>query len=208
MSEASIPAGAAPHPRLVLASASPRRVDLLTQIGFPPDLILPADIDETPLKDETPPRHAERLAAAKAAKVAAAHPGDFVLGADTVVACGRRILPKAEDIETARRCLNLLSGRRHRVHGGVALVGPDGKMALRRVQSAVALKRLSDAEIGWYLDSGEWHGKAGGYAIQGLAARFVREIVGSYSNIVGLPLFETAQLLSGRGVKSTAPSGA
>ncbi|MDB5360661.1 MAG: septum formation protein Maf [Rhodospirillales bacterium] len=204
MSENSIPFGDAPHPRLVLASASPRRVDLLTQIGYPPDLIAPADIDETPLKDETPARHAERLAVEKARRIAADHPTDFVLGADTVVACGRRILPKAEDPATARKCLTLLSGRRHRVFGSVALIGPDGKLALRRVQSAVAFKRLSDAELDWYLASGEWHGKAGGYAIQGLAARFVREIVGSYSNIVGLPLFETTQLLIGRGVRAGA----
>ena len=204
MSDTSIPSGGAPHPELVLASASPRRVDLLTQIGFPPDFIAPADIDETPLKDETPPHHAERLAIEKARKVAADHPARFVLGADTVVACGRRILPKAEDASTARKCLLLLSGRRHRVFGGVALIGPDGKLALRRVQSAVAFKRLSDAELDWYLASGEWQGKAGGYAIQGLAARFVREIVGSYSNIVGLPLFETGQLLTGRGVRSGA----
>jgi septum formation protein len=202
MSETSTPSGGVPHPRLVLASASPRRVDLLTQIGFPPDLIVPADIDETPLEDETPMRHAERLALEKARKIAQGHGSDFVLGADTVVACGRRILPKAEDVATARKCLSLLSGRRHRVHGGVALIGPDGKPALRRVQSVVIFKRLSDTELAWYLDSGEWHGKAGGYAIQGLAARFVREIVGSYSNIVGLPLFETAQLLTGRGVRS------
>jgi septum formation protein len=202
MSETPISTGGAPHPILVLASASPRRVDLLTQIGFPPDLVAPADIDETPLEDETPLRHAERLAAEKARKIAADHPTSFVLGADTVVACGRRILPKAEDAATARKCLALLSGRRHRVFGGVALVGPDGKAALRRVQSAVIFKRLSDAEIDWYLASGEWQGKAGGYAIQGLAARFVREIVGSYSNIVGLPLFETTQLLVGRGVRS------
>jgi septum formation protein len=201
MSETSIPPGGAPHLHLVLASASPRRVDLLTQIGCAPDLIAPADIDETPLKDETPPRHAERLAIGKARKIAADHPTSYVLGADTVVACGRRILPKAEDEATARQCLSLLSGRRHRVFGGVALIGPDGKIAVRRVQSAVAFKRLSDAELDWYLASGEWHGKAGGYAIQGLAARFVREIVGSYSNIVGLPLFETAQLLIGRGVR-------
>ena len=202
MNAASTLSGGAPHPTLVLASASPRRVDLLTQIGFPPDLVVPADVDETPLKDETPTHHAERLATLKALKIAAEHPAHFVLGADTVVACGRRILPKAEDAATARKCLSLLSGRRHRVFGGVALVGPDGKLALRRVQSAVAFKRLSDAELEWYLASGEWQGKAGGYAIQGLAARFVREIVGSYSNIVGLPLFETAQLLIGRGVRS------
>ncbi len=189
------------RPRLVLASASPRRVDLLCQIGFPADIVDPAAIDETPQKDDTPIRLAERLALAKARHVAERHPADAVLGADTVVACGRRILPKAEDAATARRCLELLSGRRHRVHGGVALLLPGRAPALRRVQTAVAFKRLSAVEIDWYLASGEWHGKAGGYAIQGLAARFVREIVGSYSNVVGLPLFETAQLLIGYGMR-------
>jgi septum formation protein len=188
--------------RLVLASASPRRLDLLRQIDYPPDTVDPAELDETPGPDETPPRHAERLAIEKARAVASRHPGAWVLGADTVVACGRRILPKAEDPETARRCLELLAGRRHRVHGGVALVAPDGALASRCVASFVAFKRLTETEIAWYLDSGEWHGKAGGYAIQGLAARFVREIGGSYSNIVGLPLFETAQLLGGRGVRA------
>ncbi len=188
--------------RFVLASASPRRLDLLRQIDYPPDAVDPAELDETPGPDETPPRHAERLAIDKARAVAARHPGAWVLGADTVVACGRRILPKAEDPETARRCLELLSGRRHRVHGGVALIAPDGAVASRCVASFVAFKRLTEIEIAWYLDSGEWHGKAGGYAIQGLAARFVREIGGSYSNIVGLPLFETAQLLGGRGVRA------
>jgi septum formation protein len=190
-----------PASRFVLASASPRRLDLLRQIDYPPDAVDPAELDETPGPDETPTRHAERLAVEKARAVAARHPGAWVLGADTVVACGRRILPKAEDEATARRCLALLSGRRHRVHGGVALIAPDGALATRRVQSIVAFKRLSEIEIAWYLASGEWHGKAGGYAVQGLAARFVREIGGSYSNIVGLPLFETAQLLGGRGVR-------
>jgi septum formation protein len=190
-----------PASRFVLASASPRRLDLLRQIDYPPDAVDPAELDETPGPDETPTRHAERLAVEKARAVAVRHAGAWVLGADTVVACGRRILPKAEDEATARRCLALLSGRRHRVHGGVALIAPDGALATRRVQSIVVFKRLSDIEIAWYLASGEWHGKAGGYAVQGLAARFVREIGGSYSNIVGLPLFETAQLLGGRGVR-------
>jgi septum formation protein len=190
-----------PARSLVLASASPRRLDLLRQIDYPPDIVDPAELDETPGPDETPPRHAERLAVEKARAVALRHPGAWVLGADTVVACGRRILPKAEDEDTARRCLKLLSGRRHRVHGGVALIGPDGALATRRVQSVVVFKRLTEIEIAWYLAAGEWHGKAGGYAIQGLAARFVREIGGSYSNVVGLPLFETAQLLAGRGVR-------
>ncbi|MEI9982515.1 MAG: Maf family protein [Aliidongia sp.] len=191
-----------PARSFVLASASPRRLDLLRQIDYAPDAVDPAELDETPGPDETPPRHAERLAVEKARAVAARHPDAWVLGADTVVACGRRILPKAEDVATARRCLELLSGRRHRVHGGVALIGPDGTTATRCVQSTVVFKRLTEIEIVWYLDSGEWHGKAGGYAIQGLAARFVREIGGSYSNIVGLPLFETAQLLGGRGVRA------
>jgi septum formation protein len=189
-------------PMLVLASASPRRLDLLRQIGFPPDLVDPADIPEVPAAQETPIRHAERLAREKAQAVAFRHPTCLVLGADTVVGCGRRILPKADDEATARRCLELLSGRRHRVHGGVALAGPGAPLASRRVQTAVVFKRLSGAEIDWYLASGEWRGKAGGYAIQGLAARFVREIVGSYSNVVGLPLFETTQLLVGRGARA------
>ncbi len=165
-----------------------------------PDLVDAADIDETPLPDETAMRLAERLALAKARRVAARHEGAFVLGADTVVACGRRILPKAEDEATARRCLALLSGRRHRVHGGVALITPSGSASLRRVQTVVAFKRLSAAEVERYIAGGEWHGKAGGYAIQGLAAAFVRELLGSYSNVVGLPLFETVQLLEGRGL--------
>jgi septum formation protein len=186
------------HP-LILASASPRRLDLLRQVALDPDLVDPAELDETALKDELPAQHASRLAAAKARAVAARHPGAFVLGADTVVACGRRILPKADDAATARRCLALLSGRRHRVHGGIALVTPSGKLASRHVQTVVAFKRLSEVEIAAYLDCGEWRGKAGGYAIQGRAALFVRQIGGSYSNVVGLPLFETASLLAGQG---------
>jgi septum formation protein len=197
MSPPQIPA-AAPH-RLVLASASPRRLALLRQVALAPDLVDAAALDETPLKNELPAQHALRLAAAKARAIALRHPGAFVLGADTVVACGRRILPKAEDAATARRCLALLSGRRHRVHGGVALVTPAGKLATRHVQTIVAFKRLTEAEIAAYLAAGEWQGKAGGYAIQGLAALFVRQIGGSYSNMVGLPLFETASLLAGQG---------
>ena len=172
MSPPQIPA-AAPH-RLVLASASPRRLALLRQVALAPDLVDAAALDETPLKNELPAQHALRLAAAKARAIALRHPGAFVLGADTVVACGRRILPKAEDAATARRCLALLSGRRHRVHGGVALVTPAGKLATRHVQTIVAFKRLIEAEIAAYLAAGEWQGKAGGYAIQGLAALFVR----------------------------------
>ncbi len=184
---------------LVLASASPRRLELLRQIGVVPDFVDPAEIDETPRRDEEPPLLALRLAQEKARAAAARHPSSFVLAADTVVACGRRILPKTEDEASARRCLELLSGRRHRVHSGVALVGPDGRLSLRRVDSKVGFKRLEAAEIATYLALGEWRGKAGGYAIQGRAAAFIRWISGSYSNVVGLPLFETAQLLAGRG---------
>ena len=186
---------------LVLASASPRRLDLLRQIGIVPDAVDPADLDETPLKGELPPAHVVRLAEAKARAVAPRHPGAFILAADTVVACGRRILPKAEDAATARVCLAMLSGRRHRVYGGVAVMTPGGEVGIRRVLSQVAFKRLSTAELEAYIASGEWHGKAGGYAIQGQAAALVPWMSGSYSNIVGLPLFETAQLLAGRGYR-------
>jgi septum formation protein len=184
---------------LVLASASPRRRDLLAQIGLVPDEVDPAAIDEMPLRDELPPRHAERLARDKASAVAPRHPGAFVLAADTVVACGRRILPKAEDAATARSCLALLSGRRHRVHGGIAVVTPEGRLVSREIRTMVAFKRLSTAELEAYIASGEWSGKAGGYAIQGRAALFVAAVNGSYSNVVGLPLFETAALLAGLG---------
>ena len=185
--------------RLVLASASPRRLALLAQIGIVPDAVDAAGLDESPHKGELPAAHAARLAGAKAARVAARHPGAFVLAADTVVAAGRRILPKTEDAADARRCLVLLSGRRHRVFCGVVLVAPDGRARRRLVRSDVVMKRLSESEIADYLASGEWHGKAGGYAIQGRAATFVRAIHGSYSNIVGLPLFETAALFVGAG---------
>jgi septum formation protein len=186
----------------VLASASPRRLELLRQVGLMPDRIDPADINETPRRGELPPAHAMRLAQEKAQAVVPRHPGAFVLAADTVVACGRRILPKTEDEASARSCLRLLSGRRHRVHGAIALVSPDGRLVSRRVESQVSFKRLSEAEIGAYLRTGEWQGKAGGYAIQGRAAALIRWISGSYSNVVGLPLFETTQLLAGRGYRS------
>jgi septum formation protein len=188
-------------PPLVLASASPRRLELLRQVGLTPDCIDSADIDETPRRGELPPAHAMRLAEEKARAVIARHPGAYVLAADTVVACGRRILPKPEDEASARSCLGLLSGRRHRVHGAIALVSPDGRLASRRVDSQVSFKRLSEAEIGAYLRTGEWQGKAGGYAIQGRAAALIRWVSGSYSNVVGLPLFETVQLLAGRGYR-------
>ena len=189
------------HPPLVLASASPRRVELLRQIGLEPDRIDPAEIDESVLAGEAPAALALRLAAAKVQAVMPRHPGAYLLAADTVVACGRRILPKADDEATARRCLALLSGRRHRVHSGIAVAAPDGGLTLRRVDSRVAVKRLSEAEIAAYLRTGEWRGKAGGYAIQGRAAAFVSWVSGSYSNVVGLPLYETAQLLAGRGYR-------
>jgi septum formation protein len=193
-------------PLLVLASASPRRLDLLRQIGLVPDRIDPADVDETPLLGELPPAHAMRLAEEKVRAAMPRHPGAYILAADTVVACGRRILPKASDPATARYCLELLSGRRHRVHSGIALASPDDRLTLRRVDSQVAFKRLSEAEITAYLCCGEWRDKAGGYAIQGRAAGLIRWVRGSYSNVVGLPLFETAQLLSGRGYRMPCPA--
>ena len=194
--------GLVENPALVLASASPRRLDLLRQIGIAPGVVDPAHVDESPITGELPAPHARRLAEEKARAVAARHPGCFILAADTVVACGRRILPKAEDAATAKTCLKLLSGRRHRVHGGVCLIAPDGRVRLRVVSTIVSFKRLTPTEIESYVASGEWDGKAGGYAIQGLAARFVTSVSGSYSNIVGLPLFETAAMLDGLGFKS------
>ena len=187
-------------PALVLASASPRRLELLRQIGLTPAAVDPADVDETPHPRELPPAYAARCARDKARAVAARHPGAVVLACDTVVACGRRILPKAQDERSARECLTLLSGRRHRVYGGLCIAGPDGRMLERTVLTMVAFKRLSAADIDRYIASGEWDGKAGGYAIQGRAAAFVRSVGGSYSNVVGLPLFETAALLSAFGL--------
>ncbi len=184
---------------LILASASPRRLDLLRQVGIAPDLVAPAELDEATLKGELPRAHAGRLAAAKAALVAADHPNAYVLGADTVVGCGRRILGKAENDADARRSLTLLSGRRHRVFGGVCLVGPEGRSVTRIVETAVIFKRLSNSELDAYIRDEEWRGKAGAYAIQGRAAAFVRQISGSYSNVVGLPLFETMAMLRGLG---------
>jgi len=180
--------------RLVLASASPRRLALLAQIGVTPDAVTAADIDETPRPKEAPRVLALRLAREKALAVDA--PGALVLGADTVVAVGRRLLPKAETAEDARACLALLSGRGHRVFTGVALKTKSGVRA-RLGEARVVFKVLSNAEIEAYIASDEWRGKAGGYAIQGRAARFITSIVGSYSAIVGLPLFETANLLEG-----------
>jgi septum formation protein len=184
---------------LILASASPRRLDLLRQIGLVPDMIDAADIDEAPRKGELPVALAKRLARAKAEAVAARHAGCFILAADTVVACGRRVLPKAENESEAKACLTLLSGRRHRVLSGVCLIGPDGKRGEKLVTSLVVFRRLEAGEIDAYLAGGEWRGKAGGYAIQGKAAVFARDLHGSYSNVVGLPLQESFTLLRGQG---------
>jgi septum formation protein len=184
---------------LVLASASPRRKDLLLQIGLGPAAIDPADIDESCQPRETPVAYARRIALAKARPVAARNPGAFVLAADTVVACGRRMMPKAEDASTARRCLQLLSGRRHRVLGGIAAIAPDGRERVRLVTTTVCFKRLTTEEVEAYIASGEWRGKAGGYAIQGRAAVLIPWIRGSYSNVVGLSLSDCAALLRGLG---------
>jgi septum formation protein len=186
---------APPIPRLVLASASPRRLDLLRQVGREPATIDPADIDETPHAAEAPRAYALRMARAKLEVVAKRHPGAIVLAADSVVVCSRRILPKTEHEAEARDCLMRLSGRRHRVLGGVVVIGPAGRVQTRLVETIVRFKRLERPEIDAYLASGEWRGKAGGYAIQGRAASFVAFLSGSYSNVVGLPLFETVALL-------------
>jgi len=186
--------------RFILASASPRRTDLLAQVGLTPAAVVPAAVDEQPLKDERPRGLARRLAEAKARAVADAYPDDAVLGADTVVAVGRRMLAKAADEAEARRFLELLSGRRHKVLGGIAVVLPGGRVLSRLVETAVRFKRLSGDDIAAYLASGEWRGKAGAYAIQGRAAAFVAAINGSYSNVVGLPLYETCGLLAGQGI--------
>jgi len=185
-------------PRLVLASSSPRRIELLAQIGVVPDHVDPADIDETPLKGETPARLAERLARGKAEVVAARSPDAIVLAADTVVALGRRLLEKPADGAEARRFLELLSGRNHRVFTGVVVIA-DGQATSRVVDTRVSFKTLSPEEIATYVASGEWRGKAGGYGIQGAAAAFVRRIVGSHPAVMGLPLYEAANLLRGAG---------
>ena len=184
---------------LVLASASPRRLELLTQIGLAPDLIDPAEIDEAPLAGETARLLALRLARAKAAAVAARHPGAFVLAADTVVAVGRRLLGKPADEADAARMLALLSGRAHRVLTAVAVAGPGGRSAARLSETRLHFKRLTSQETAAYLASGEWAGKAGGYGVQGRAGAFVIDLNGSYTGVVGLPLYETRALLTGLG---------
>lgn len=182
---------------LILASASPRRRELLARIGVAPDAVLPADIDETPHPAELPRAYAVRMAREKA--LAAASDTAHVLAGDTVVAVGRRILPKAEDEATAHRCLHLLSGRRHRVLSALALLSPDGTLRERISETIVVFKRLTDAEVTAYIASGDWQGKAGGYAIQGSAEGLIRRIDGSHSGVVGLPLYETRALLRAAG---------
>jgi septum formation protein len=193
------------RPKLVLASGSPRRVTLVNQAGIEPDALRPADLDETPKRGELPRACANRLARAKAeaalklVRIDDELKGAYILSADTVVAVGRRILPKAELLDEAAQCLRLLSGRNHRVHTAICLVTPAEAFRQRLVETRVRFKRLSEEDIEAYLASGEWRGKAGGYAAQGIAGSFIVKIVGSYTNIVGLPLYETAQLLSGEG---------
>jgi septum formation protein len=199
------------RPKLVLASASPRRLELLQQIGLEVDALLPTDIDEAPQRAELPRSLATRLASEKAAaalKIRAYQPqleGCFLLAADTVVAVGRRILPKCDDVEQAEDCLRLLSGRQHRVFTGVTLITPRGAERRRLVESRLRFKRLTATEIDAYLAAGEWRGKAGGYAIQGLAGAFVVRLLGSYSAVVGLPLYETYSLLAGEGFPVLTP---
>ena len=185
--------------RLILASASPRRLQLLERIGVVPDAVVPADVDERVPKGELPRQHALRLAREKAQAIAALEPDALVLAADTVVAVGRRILPKVEDEATLRACMKLLSGRRHRVLTGVALAAPGSPVRTRLGETMIAMKRLSAEEIEYYASHGEWRGKAGGYALQGYGEVYVRHIAGSYSNVVGLPLAETRLLLKAAG---------
>jgi septum formation protein len=193
------------RPKIVLASGSPRRLSLINQAGIEPDALRPADIDETPKRGELPRACATRLARAKAdaaldmVRIDEELRGAYIVAADTVVAVGRRILPKAELLDEAAQCLRLLSGRNHRVHTSVCLVTPKETFRQRHVETRVRFKRLSEQDIQSYLASGEWRGKAGGYAAQGIAGTFLVKIVGSYSNIVGLPLYETMMLLGGEG---------
>lgn len=181
--------------QFILASASPRRVQLLAQLGITPTEIIPADIDETPLANELPLAYVARVACSKAKAVAALHPGQKILSADTVVALGRRILPKAEDEATARQCMQLLSGRRHKVHTCVCVIDETGKLRSKTATTVVRFSHITTAMLEDYIASNEWHGKAGGYAIQGKAGAFIPFISGSHSNVVGLPLHETAALL-------------
>jgi len=193
------------RPKLVLASGSPRRLALLNQAGIEPDSLQPAEVDEIPIKGELPRALANRLARAKAqaalasVRISEELRGSYILAADTVVAVGRRIMPKADMLEEAAACLRLLSGRNHRVYTGVCLVTPKETFRQRLVETRVRFKRLSNEDLEAYLASGEWRGKAGGYAVQGLAGTFVVKMVGSYTNVVGLPLYESMSLLGGEG---------
>lgn len=191
--------------RLVLASASPRRRELLAQAGVTPAAIAAADIDETPAKEESPRALALRLAEGKARAVAPQHAGSYILAADTVVAVGRRLLGKPADEAEVRQFLSLLSGRRHRVFSGIAVINPEGQVAKRVVMTSVQFKRLTASDLASYVAGGEWEGKAGGYAIQGAAAALIKSINGSYTNVVGLPLYETLNLLEGLGYKRHVP---
>lgn len=187
------------RPDFILASASPRRLELLAQIGVIPDAVVAADVDETPLKDETPRRLVLRLAEIKAAAVAQQRPGAFVLGADTIVAVGTRILGKPADAAEAERMLRLMSGRAHRVLTGVALITPDGRRATRLSETRIKFRRLSHEDVARHLSAGEWKDAAGAYKIQGVAGADVAFLSGSHSAVVGLPLFETRNLLTGLG---------
>lgn len=187
--------------KLILASASPRRLELLGQIGITPDAVLPADIDETLWKAELPRDFALRLSQEKAAKIAADNKGTIILAADTVVAAGRRVLDKPVDAADATRILKTLSGRRHKVYGGICVIDGSGTARTRLVETIVTFRRLSESDIGEYIDSGEWEGKAGAYAIQGLASTYVKFLSGSYSNVIGLSLYDTVNLLNASGYK-------
>lgn len=184
---------------MILASASPRRLELLAQVGVVPDEVIPSDIDETRLRDETPQNLVARLCVEKAQSIAAEHKQAYILAADTTVICRRKILEKAHDEKEAAAFLRILSGRRHRVYTGVALVTPEGKCLERLAETVIKFKRLSDEEIDAYAAGGEWEGKAGAYGIQGFAESYIKFIRGSYSNVVGLPLYDTMQMLKGSG---------
>lgn len=187
--------------KLILASASPRRLELLGQIGITPDHVIPADIDETLHKGELPRSFAMRLAQEKAAKIAGEHKGATILAADTVVSCGRRVLDKPVDAKDAERILKILSGRRHKVYGGICAIDANGKSRSKIVETTVSFRTLSASDIAAYIESMEWEGKAGGYAIQGLASTYVKFLSGSYSNVIGLSLYDTVNLLNAAGYK-------
>lgn len=194
------PASLPPH-SLILASASPRRVDLLAQVGIVPDAVIPADIDETQLKGEHPRALAVRLAKGKAEKIAAQYPDSIILGADCVVACGARVMDKPSGPDDARKILHILSGRRHRVYGGICVIAPGGKARTHLCDTVVAFRRLSNAEIDSYIESREWEGKAGAYGLQGLAGAYVRFLSGSHTNVIGLSVYDAVRMLTAAGYK-------